>query len=137
MKIIREINVCFNSGQWGAPTVNAAMICGLLAGLLASIVDSVGDYYACARLSDAPPPPSYAINRGITAEGLGCFIAGAIGAANGTTSNSTSIGVVGITKVNQANVCDLGRTIGKNMANKDTSGLIKMRTDIEGTKPRI
>ena len=31
--------------------------------MLASAIESVGDYYACARLSGAPPPPPHAINR--------------------------------------------------------------------------
>ena len=51
-------------GQWGMPTVSVAAVFGILAGALASIVESVGDYYACARLSGAPPPPTHAINRG-------------------------------------------------------------------------
>ena len=36
----------------------------MIAGVLASMVESVGDYYAAARLSGAPPPPVHAINRG-------------------------------------------------------------------------
>ena len=48
----------------------------MLAGVLASAIESVGDYYACARLSGAPPPPIHAINRGIGTEGLGCILAG-------------------------------------------------------------
>ena len=75
MKLLRlKFNIaipCSISGQWGAPTVSAALVCGLLAGLLASIVESVGDYYACARVGGAPPPPDHAINRGIIIEGLG------------------------------------------------------------------
>lgn len=71
----------------------------MLAGVLASMVESVGDYYACARLSGAPPPPAHAINRGIGMEGIGCILAGAWGTANGTTSYSENIGAIGITKV--------------------------------------
>lgn len=54
----------FCLGQWGTPTVSVAGVFGMLAGVLASMVESVGDYYACARLSGAPPPPDHAINRG-------------------------------------------------------------------------
>jgi len=72
----------------------------MLAGVLASIIESVGDYYACARLSGAPPPPKHAINRGIGMEGFGCLLAGAFGSGNGTTSYSENIGAIGITKVN-------------------------------------
>ena len=60
----------------------------------------MGDYYACARLSGAPPPPKHAINRGIGVEGIGCLLAGALGSGNGTTSYSENIGAIGITKVN-------------------------------------
>ena len=38
---------------------------GMLAGVLAGALESVGDYYACARLAGAPLPPTHAINRGI------------------------------------------------------------------------
>ena len=72
----------------------------MFAGVLASIIESVGDYYACARLSGAPPPPKHAINRGIGMEGIGCLLAGAFGSGNGTTSYSENIGAIGITKVN-------------------------------------
>lgn len=84
------------------PTVSAAGVFGILAGVLASIIESVGDYYACARLSGAPPPPKHAINRGIAWEGIGCLLAGAFGTGNGTTSYSENIGAIGITKVHQA-----------------------------------
>ena len=72
----------------------------MLAGVLASIIESVGDYYACARLSGAPPPPRHAISRGIGMEGIGCLLTGALGTGNGTTSYSENIGAIGITKVN-------------------------------------
>jgi len=74
----------------------------MLAGVLASIIESVGDYYACARLSGAPPPPRHAICRGIGMEGIGCLLTGAFGTGNGTTSYSENIGAIGITKVNVA-----------------------------------
>src|SRR5690606_27085375 len=70
--------------QWGLPQFGAAAFVGMLAGYLASVVESIGDYYACARLSGAPTPTAKTINRGITFEGIGCLIAGLIGTANGT-----------------------------------------------------
>ena len=63
------------------------------------MVESIGDYYACARLSGAPPPPDHAINRGILIEGSGCVLAGCWGTGTGTTSHSENIGAIGITKV--------------------------------------
>lgn len=86
-------------GQWGVPTVSLAGVFGILAGVLSSMVESMGDYHACARLSGAPPPPKHAVNRGIGMEGIGCLIAGAWGTGNGTTSYSENVGALGITKV--------------------------------------
>lgn len=71
----------------------------MLAGVIASMIESIGDYYACARLSGAPPPPAHAVNRGIAMEGLGCLLAGLWGTGNGTTSYSENIGAIGLTKV--------------------------------------
>ncbi|XP_006815228.1 solute carrier family 23 member 1-like [Saccoglossus kowalevskii] len=86
-------------GQWGKPTVSFAGVFGMISGVLASMIESVGDYYACARLSGAPPPPIHAINRGIGTEGICCVLAGIWGSGNGTTSYSENIGAIGITKV--------------------------------------
>ncbi|XP_053109866.1 solute carrier family 23 member 1-like [Hemicordylus capensis] len=86
-------------GQWGVPTISFAGVFGILAGVISSMVESVGDYYACARLSGAPPPPMHAINRGIGVEGIGCLLAGAWGTGNGTTSYSENVGALGITRV--------------------------------------
>ncbi|XP_004430789.1 PREDICTED: solute carrier family 23 member 1-like [Ceratotherium simum simum] len=86
-------------GQWGFPTVSPAGVFGIMAGVISSMVESVGDYYACARLAGAPPPPKHAINRGIGIEGIGCLLAGAWGSGNGTTSYSENVGALGITKV--------------------------------------
>ena len=84
------------------PTVSVAGVFGMLAGVLASAIESIGDYFACARISGAPPPPIHAINRGIGTEGVGCIIAGLCGSGNGTTSYSENIGAIGITKVTSA-----------------------------------
>ncbi|NXF97923.1 S23A1 protein, partial [Eubucco bourcierii] len=86
-------------GQWGVPTVSPAGIFGILAGVISSMLESVGDYYACARLAGAPPPPKHAVSRGIGVEGIGCLLAGAWGTGNGTTSYSENVGALGITKV--------------------------------------
>ncbi|XP_062318853.1 solute carrier family 23 member 2 [Osmerus eperlanus] len=86
-------------GQWGVPTVSVSSVLGMMAGVLASTMESIGDYYACARLSGAPPPPTHAINRGIAVEGIGCILAALWGSGNGTTSYSQNIAALGITKV--------------------------------------
>ena len=98
----------------------------MMAGVFASAIESVGDYYACARLSgeddddndqvkimlkDAPPPPNHAIYRGIGTEGLGCIIAGMFGTGNGTTSYSENIGAIGVTKVGSRRVIQYAAVI--------------------------
>lgn len=55
--------VVSNPGQWGLPTVTAAAVLGMFSATLAGIIESIGDYYACARLAGAPSPPVHAINR--------------------------------------------------------------------------
>lgn len=111
-------------GQWGLPVVTVAGVLGMLSATMAGIVESIGDYYACARLSGAAAPPVHAINRwdeifcflnsllmnlwngfvlfrGIFTEGVCCIIAGLLGTGNGSTSSSPNIGVLGITKVTE------------------------------------
>ncbi|XP_070843718.1 solute carrier family 23 member 1-like [Chaetodon trifascialis] len=91
-------------GQWGMPAVSLAGVFGIMAGIICSMAESVGDYHACAKLSGAPPPPKHAISRGIGVEGLGCLLAGAFGTGNGTTSFSENVAALGITKVGSRTV---------------------------------
>uniref|UniRef100_A0A669B1Y9 Solute carrier family 23 member 1 n=1 Tax=Oreochromis niloticus TaxID=8128 RepID=A0A669B1Y9_ORENI len=91
-------------GKWGLPTVSLAGVVGIIAGIICSMAESVGDYHACARLSGAPPPPKHAINRGIGVEGVGSLLAGAFGTGNGTTSFSENVAALGITRVGSRTV---------------------------------
>ena len=97
--------------QWGLPSFAASAIVGMLAGYLASMVESIGDYYACARLSGAPPPDAKMVNRGIGMEGVGCLIAGVMGTGNGTTSYSENIGAIALTRVGSRRVVQAGATL--------------------------
>ena len=97
--------------QWGMPQFGAAAIVGMVAGYIASMVESIGDYYACARLSGAPTPNKDTINRGITFEGIGCLVAGIFGTGNGTTSYSENIGAIGLTRVGSRRVVQVGAVI--------------------------
>ncbi|MCA8979801.1 MAG: purine/pyrimidine permease [Planctomycetes bacterium] len=97
--------------QWGMPVFGAAAFIGMLAGFLASIVESVGDYYACARLAGAPVPDKRVVSRGIGMEGVGCVIAGIFGTGNGTTSYSENIGAIGLTRVGSRRVVQVGGVI--------------------------
>uniref|UniRef100_UPI00358E957A solute carrier family 23 member 1 isoform X2 n=1 Tax=Myxine glutinosa TaxID=7769 RepID=UPI00358E957A len=94
--------------QWGIPNVTLAGVLGMFSAVLAGIVESIGDYYACARLCGAPPPPIHAINRGIFIEGISCIITGLFGTGNGSTSSSPNIGVLGLTKVGSRRVVQYG-----------------------------
>lgn len=86
-------------GQWGMPTLSAASYMGMMAATLTSIIESVGDYYACARISGESPPPAHAVNRGIAIEGFGSLISGAVGSGGATTSYSQNVGAIGFTKI--------------------------------------
>lgn len=85
--------------QFGMPTVSVAGFAGMLAATISSIIESVGDYFAAARLSNAEAPPPHAVNRGIATEGFASIISGMVGAGHPTTSYSGNIGAIGITKV--------------------------------------
>jgi uracil-xanthine permease len=97
--------------QWGWPQFTAAAFVGMIAGYMASVVESIGDYFACARLAGAPTPDQKTVNRGITFEGLGCLIAGVFGTGNGTTSYSENIGAIGLTRVGSRRVVQAGALI--------------------------
>jgi nucleobase transporter 1/2 len=97
--------------QWGMPQFGFAAFVGMFAGYIASMVESIGDYYACARLSGAPVPDEKTINRGITFEGIGCLVAGLFGTGNGTTSYSENIGAIGLTRVGSRRVVQAGAVL--------------------------
>jgi nucleobase transporter 1/2 len=98
--------------KWGMPDFGSAVlwagVFGMLAGYLASMIESIGDYYACARISEAPVPTGRMISRGLGAEGLGCFVAGVLQTCNGTTTYSENIGSIGLTKVASRRVIRAG-----------------------------
>lgn len=87
--------------MWPRPTLAASF--GMLAAVIASIVESLGDYNACAAICDVPTPPDHAINRGIAVEGLGGVLSCIWGTGTGTASYSAPIVIIGITKVNYVN----------------------------------
>jgi len=86
-------------GQWGLPIVRISGVIGMLSAVMASVIESIGDYNACASMCQSPPLPKHAVNRGIMMEGLGCMLAGLVGTTTGTTSYSENIAAIGITKV--------------------------------------
>ncbi len=100
--------------KWGFPEFNAITLAGslgMLAGYLGSMVESIGDYYACARMAEAPVPTPKMISRGLGAEGLGCLVASIFQTGNGTTSYSENIGSIGLTHVASRRVVRTGAVI--------------------------
>lgn len=89
----------FPLGQWGPINFNVGLFLGMIAGTLSSVVESIGDYHACARACGQRQPPSHSVNRGIAVEGLCCIFGGLIGSGVSVTTYSENIGVIGITKV--------------------------------------
>jgi uracil-xanthine permease len=83
---------------WGTPLFDLGFFVAVIAAYLASTIESFGDYHAVSRVAGAGDPTSTQINRGIGAEGIGCFITGLFGGF-ASTSYSENIGLIGLTKV--------------------------------------
>ncbi|WAR21449.1 S23A2-like protein [Mya arenaria] len=81
-------------GQFGPISFSSGALVGCLLATMLSILDSVGDYFACARACHVPPPPRHAVNRGLGVEGLCTFFAGAVGCGHATTTYAGNIGVI-------------------------------------------
>lgn len=96
--------------QWGMPEVTAAFIVGMFAGVLASIVESLGDYYAVANITGSAAPSEQRINHGIGMEGLMNVFSGIMG-TSGSTSYSENIGAIGLTSVASRYVVQVGAVI--------------------------
>ena len=86
-------------GQYGAPGFSATALISFLMSTFLSILDSIGDYYATARAARAPPPPSYALNRGVAVEGAMSILSGCLGCGHATVSYSENIGAIGLSRV--------------------------------------
>ncbi len=96
--------------QWGTPTFEAAFVVGMFAGVVASIVESVGDYHAVARLTGSGMPSERRMNHGIGMEGLMNVFSGIMGTA-GSTSYSENIGAIGLTGVASRYVVQIGAVV--------------------------
>ncbi|XP_071173485.1 solute carrier family 23 member 1-like [Mytilus edulis] len=86
-------------GQFGNSEFNTGIFLAFFLATLLSVIESIADYYACARLSHLPPPPLSAMNRGIMMEGFMSMIAGFFGAGHATTTYSNNIGLIGMTRI--------------------------------------
>jgi uracil-xanthine permease len=95
---------------WGLPRFTLGFFVAVLAGYLASMIESFGDYHACSNLAAGRDPTPREISRGIGSEGVGCFLAGVLGGFS-STSYSENIGLVGLTKVGSRYVVEIGAVI--------------------------
>lgn len=86
-------------GQFGPISFSVSVFTGFMIGTMTSILDSIGDYYACAKMCNLPPPPKHAVNRGIAVEGFCSLIAGFLGCGHATTTYGGNIGAIGVTRV--------------------------------------
>ncbi len=95
---------------WGWPKWSLAFFFAVLAGFMASMIESFGDYHACSVMAGGGDPTPAQVSRGIGSEGLGCFSTGILGGFS-STSYSENIGLVGITKVGSRYVVMIGAFI--------------------------
>jgi uracil-xanthine permease len=95
---------------WGFPKFRLGFIVAALAGYLASMIESFGDYHACSYMAGAGDPTPRQISRGIGCEGVGCLLTGLLGGFS-STSYSENIGLVGLTKVASRYVVQLAAII--------------------------
>ncbi|CAG2230165.1 SLC23A1 [Mytilus edulis] len=86
-------------GQFGRISFSTSVFAGFMIGTITSILDSIGDYYACAKMCNLPPPPAHTVNRGIAIEGFCSLIAGFLGCGHATTTYGGNIGAIGVTRV--------------------------------------
>lgn len=99
-----RVNVIF---PWGLPKFNMGFFLAVLAGYLASMIESYGDYHAINVAAQAPPLTCQQISRGIGMEGVGCFFTGIFGGF-ASTSYTENIGLVGLTRVASRYVVNVG-----------------------------
>lgn len=83
---------------WGMPRFEVGLIIATLAGFMASMIESFGDYHGAAAMARAPDPTPKQISNGIGCEGLGCLSTGLLGGFS-STSYSENIALIGITRV--------------------------------------
>lgn len=91
---------------WGTPKFHTAFVVAVLAGYLASMIESFGDYHACKQMAGGGDPTPAEISRGIGCEGVACAITGLLGGFS-STSYSENVGLVGLTKVGSRYVVQL------------------------------
>lgn len=95
-------------GNWGPPIFKVEFVLLILAGYVVSMIESVGQYYANATISEIKEPlTSKRIGRGIGTEGLGCMLSALLGGLS-STSAGENIGLVEATGVASRHIARIG-----------------------------
>ncbi|CAM6123343.1 unnamed protein product [Calypogeia fissa] len=94
--------------QWGAPTFDAGHAFGMMAGVIATMVESTAGFYAASRLAGATPPPPYVVSRAVGWQGIGILFGGLFGTAAGATISPENVGLIGLTRVGSRRVVQVG-----------------------------
>jgi xanthine/uracil permease len=97
--------------QWGTPQFTGSFAVGMIAGMLASAIESFGDYHSVARIAGEGAPNARRVNHGLGMEGLGNVFAGIMGTGNGSTSYTENIGAIAITQVASRYVVQIGAIV--------------------------
>jgi len=97
--------------QWGMPLFTGSFIAGMIAGMLASAIESFGDYHSVARMAGEGAPNKKRVNHGLGMEGIGNVFAGIMGTGNGSTSYTENVGAIGITGVASRYVVQIGAVV--------------------------
>jgi uracil-xanthine permease len=95
---------------WGMPKWHLGFAVAVLAGYMASMIESFGDYHACSQMAGGGDPTPQQISRGIGCEGIGCLLTGVLGGFS-STSYSENIGLVGLTKVGSRYVVQIAAVL--------------------------
>ncbi|MEO1497360.1 MAG: solute carrier family 23 protein [Planctomycetota bacterium] len=95
---------------WGLPAFSTAFVAAVLAGYLASMIESFGDYHACSHMAGGGDPTAKQISRGIGFEGVGCALTGVLGGFS-STSYSENVGLIGLTKVGSRYVVQIAAVL--------------------------
>jgi solute carrier family 23 (nucleobase transporter), member 1 len=104
---VRTDTLVFPWGVPGLAELSVGAVIAVLAGYLASMIESFGDYHACKQMAGAGDPTPKEISRGIGCEGVACVITGMLGGF-ASTSYSENVGLIGLTKVGSRYVVQIG-----------------------------
>ena len=95
---------------WGLPKFHIGFILAVLAGYLASMIESFGDYHACSKMAGGGDPDEKQLSRGIGCEGIGCALTSVLGGFS-STSYSENVGLIGLTRVGSRFVVQIAAVI--------------------------